>query len=116
MNKEKLGRLKQKYDIMRHHAWAGSVLLAVLVAVRGFLELSDIIIDDRIIILLGIILIIYILAAVFFTYKYRAGLTAEQQSIQINVSSSDKTEKEKLKIEKKKAKAELKKTKKSDKE
>ena len=112
MNKE-LSNYKKKYDIMRHHAWAGSVLLAVLVATRGFLELSDIKIDDRIIVIIGLILVFYVLISVFLTYKYRSGLSSSQKNVVEVKIGSDDLEKEKLKIEKKKAKAEAKKAKKS---
>lgn len=114
MNKKNLNEYKQKYDFARHHAWAGSVLLAVLIAVRGFIELTDFSIDDRIILVLGVILIIYILTAVFFTYKYRTGLSAQQKTIEVTITS-DNVELEKLKLEKKKAKAEAKKAKKTGK-
>ena len=123
MTQKNLSEYKRKYDLARHHAWAGSVLLAVLVAVRGFLELTDFSIDDRIIITIGIVLIIYVLIAVFFTYKYRSGLSAEQKAIEVHRQSenadkekiSAEIEKERIKVEKKKAKAEAKKAKKAGK-
>jgi hypothetical protein len=114
-----LSEYKRKYDMSRHHAWAGSVLLAVLLAVRIFLETSEIQIDDWIIISIGVILVIYTLTAVFLTYKYRSGLSVSQeQVVQVKVEPSKTDadiEKERLKIEKKKAKAEAKKAKKTDK-
>ena len=114
MNKKDLSEYKKKYDTARHHGWAGSVLLAVLVASRGFIQLTDYKIDDRIILGLGFILILYILIAVFFTYKYRSGLSAEQKTIQeVHIKTDDADlEKERLKVEKKKAKTEVKKAKK----
>jgi len=72
---------KQKYDISRHHAWAASVLLAILIASRGFLELTDIKINDNIFVIIGFLLIAYALIAVFFTYKYRSSLNIEQKKI-----------------------------------
>lgn len=109
MSKKNLSEYKRKYENARHHAWAGSVLLAVLLAIRIFLETSKI--DDRIFIFIGSILVIYILIAVFFTYKYRSGLSIEQKNaIEIKVNSDD-IKKEKLKLEKKKAKDEVKKAK-----
>lgn len=114
MNKN-LSEYKRKYDVARHHAWAGSVLLAVLVATRGFLELSDIKINDWIIVAIGLILIFYVLISVFFTYKYRAGLSSVSKNVVEVKVKSDDLEKEKLKIEKKKAKAEIKKAKKANK-
>jgi len=114
MNKN-LSEYKRKYDVARHHAWAGSVLLAVLVAIRGFLELSKIEINDWIIIVLGLILVFYVLISVVFTYRYRAGLSSVQKSVvEVKVESGD-LEKERLKVEKKKAKTEAKKAKKANK-
>ena len=115
MSKRDLAEYKKKYDNARHHAWAGSVLLAVLIATRGFLELTSYDVDDRIFLVLGFILIFYTLISVFFTYTYRPGLSAEQkQVVQLKVKDKDpKIEKEKLKLEKKKAKAEAKKAKKA---
>ena len=114
MTQKKLIEYKKKYDVARHHAWAGSVLLAVLVATRGFFEISDIKIDDRIIIAIGMILVFYILIAIFLTYKYRSGLLAEQKIVELQIKT-DSFKKEKLKIEKKKAKAEIKKANKNTK-
>jgi len=114
-----LSEYKRKYDMSRHHAWAGSVLLAVLLAVRVFLETSEIKIDDWIIIFVGVLLVIYILTAVFLTYKYRSGLSvSREQVVQVKVEPSKTDvdlEKEHLKIEKKKAKIEVKKAKKTNK-
>ena len=115
MNEKKLAEYKRKYDIARHHAWAGSVILAIFLALRFFLETTDVIIDNWIILLIGIIVIIYTLTAVIFTYRYRSGLTSQQKIIEVHTSSEiekeplkAKAEKEKMKIEKKKAKAKLK--------
>jgi len=116
MNEKKLVEYKRKYDISRHHAWAGSVILAIVLAIRIFLETTEIIINDWIIIIIGGIIVIYTLSAVILTYKYRSGLTSEQKVIEIHTSSNGiekeqlitKAEKERLKIEKKKAKAKLK--------
>jgi hypothetical protein len=117
MNQKNLSEYKRKYDVSRHHAWAGSVLLAVLLAIRIFFETSNMGIDDRIILIIGLILVVYTLIAIVLTYRYRAGLSAEQQKIiEVQVSSKDADiEKERLKVEKKKAKAETKKAKKMNK-
>ena len=127
MNKKNISEYKRKYDVSRHHAWAGSVLLALLIATRTFLELSNIKVNDTIVVIIGIVLVIYTLVSVFLTYKYRSGLTSEQKKV-VEVyhhDSSDKkkkkkidaeVEKERLKLEKKKAKAEAKKAKKLNKE
>ena len=122
MNKD-LSGYKKKYNSVRHHAWAGSVLLAVLLAVRILMEISETNFEhmDTIILIFGVIIITYTLIALFYTYKYRSGLESEEKIIQIKHSSKE-TEKEKihadvekehLKLEKKKAKAEAKKAKKS---
>lgn len=114
MNKN-LSEYKRKYDVARHHAWAGSVILAILVAIRGFFELSKIDINDWIIVTLGLILVFYVLISVVFTYKYRAGLSSVQKNVVEVKIESDNLKKERLKIEKKKAKTEAKKTKKANK-
>lgn len=108
MKKKDLSEYKRKYDISRHHAWAGGILLSVLLAIRLLIPLPD-----EIILPLAIILIVYILIALFFTYKYSSGLSSTQQiaplpeSIEKEKIQAD-LEKERLKVEKKKAKAEAK--------
>jgi amino acid permease len=114
MTQKNLSEYKRKYDVARHHAWAGSVLLAVLIAIRGFFQISNIKIEDKIIIAIGMILIFYILIAIFLTYKYRYGLLVEQKIVEVHIKTND-LEREKLKIEKKKAKADAKKSKKNSK-
>jgi hypothetical protein len=123
MPRKNLSEYKRKYDVARHHAWAGSVLIGILLAVRVFLEISEFTIDDRIILAIGIILVIYTVISIIFTYKYRSGLTAEQKVVEVQVTSDDvekerikaEVEKERLKVEKKKAKAEAKRKKKEKK-
>lgn len=127
MNKKNLSEYKRKYDVSRHHAWAGSVLLALLIATRTFLEIVDIKVNDTIVVIIGVILVVYTLVSVFLTYRYRSGLTSEQKKI-VEVHHHDSNdelekkkidsdlEKERLKLEKKKAKAEIKKAKKLKKE
>lgn len=122
MNKSKKTDFKQKYDMARHHAWAGSVLLAILGAVRWFVTDTEYPQKDLLFIILGIILILYILIALVFTYRFRSGLAEAQNQVQqqiINTQSSSNndsttvlTPKELAKIEKKKAKAESKRLKK----
>lgn len=106
---------KKKYHMYRHHAWAGSVLLAVLIAVRGFLELSSVSINDWIIVIIGLFLVFYILISVFLTYKYSSGLKADSETV-IEHKYSDEVEKERLKLEKKLAKNKAKIQKKAAKE
>ena len=114
MSKKNLSEYSQKYKAFRHHAWAGGILLSVLLAFRYLIPN----IPNEIFISIGLFLIIYILVTLFFTYRYRAGLSIEEsvhvghldeykkQKIQADV------EKERLKLEKKKIKLEKKKTKK----
>ena len=116
MNKKDVSDYRRKYDMARHHAWAGTVLLSVLLALRIFLEISMVSnIPDPIILSVGVILIVYTLIALFFTYKYRPGLSVEQKVLHVHPSDEverekikAKVEKERLKVEKKKVKAEAK--------
>jgi len=120
MDTKRLLEYKKKYAISKHHAWAGSILLAILLAIRFFMETSEINVDDRIILFAGAILVGYMLVALIFTYRYHSGLSADVKSVTIHSYTDEvehkkiesKLEKERLKIEKKKAKTELKKEKK----
>jgi len=102
---------KRKYERFRHHAWAGLGFLSVLLAIR---ILFPQILSDTIVLPLGTLLVIYVLVALVFTYKYRAGLAAQEEVV--HVEPSVELEKERLKVEKKKAKAEAKAKKKGLKE
>jgi hypothetical protein len=113
--------LKKKYAISKHHAWAGSILLAILLAIRIFFETSNINEYNQIILIAGFFIIIYMIISLLFTYKYRSGLSIDEKSINLNISS-DNVEKSKIneklnknlaKIEKKKTKEKLKELKKS---
>ena len=104
-----LQEYKKKYHMFRHHAWAGSVLLALLLALKtlDLLDFSDLIVAS-----IGGVLIAYTLTAVFFTYRYSSGLKSENETKIIKDSDDVEKEKiradlekEKLKVEKKKAKA-----------
>jgi hypothetical protein len=121
MSPNKKTDYKRKYAMAKHHAWAGSVLLAILGAMRWFVMDSTYLHKDLIFIIAGLLIITYILIALFFTYRFRSGLAEEVQVQQqiITNKSSDSVEsttilspKEQEKIEKKKAKAESKKRKK----
>lgn len=114
MQKKNLIEYKRKYDTYRHHAWAGGILLSLLMVIRALLEILNISnIPDLIIIPIVVILIVYILISIFFTYKYLSGLNVQQEQQIIQVKTiSNKVEKNKLKLEKKKTKAEIKKQKK----
>jgi len=115
MIKKDLSTYKRKYQAFRHHAWAGLGFLSVLLAVRIiFPEPSEILTP------VIFVLIIYVMVALLFTYKYRAGISVAEEVVQVQPSSKVEkeiiradVEKERLKLEKKKAKAEMKAKKKS---
>lgn len=126
MKKEKLSKYRKKYDLYRHHAWAGSIFLSLILALRIFLEIMGVKeVPDYIFLPVGLIVMCYMFVSVLLTYKYREGLDAEEakQVIEIKTSSDEvekekikaKLEKKRLKLEKKKAKTEMKKAKKQDK-
>jgi uncharacterized ion transporter superfamily protein YfcC len=100
MNEKVLSENKRKYNIARHHSWAGTVILSVVLAVRIIIP------DIHNIILYFVVsaLVIYILCSLSFTYKYRSGLSSQEKSI--SVDASVEIEKERLKLEKKRTKAE----------
>ena len=121
MNDKKLIEFKKKYHAFRHHAWAGLGFLSVVLAFRLiFFEEADLLTP------VIIVLAIYIIVALIFTYRYRAGLSYEEKIVNIEKIESPKNdikkeeikaelEKKRLKIEKKKAKSEAKSKKKADK-
>lgn len=114
MLKKDLIEYKRKYDMYRHHAWAGGILLSLLMIIRALLEILNISnIPDLIILPIGVILIVYVLISIFFTYRYLSGLNVQQEQKILQVKTiSNEVEKDKLKLEKKKIKAEIKKKKK----
>ena len=110
MTKKDLSEYKRKYNTFRHHAWAGLGFLSVVLAIRLIFIESTVILTPII-----VILALYILVALIFTYRYRSGLGAEETVIKEGPSIEIKKkilksdiEKESMKVEKKKAKAELK--------
>jgi uncharacterized membrane protein YuzA (DUF378 family) len=122
MKKTEKTDYKRKYAMAKHHAWAGSVLLAILGAIRWYAIDTEYPQKDLIFIIFGILIIIYILIALFFTYRFRSGLAEEETQInQRNISNQSSSQpnsetslspKDLAKIEKKKAKAESKQLKK----
>ena len=110
------------YDLARHHAWAGTVLLSVLLAIRIFFEMADDnIIPDTIFIILGVIIAFYTLGALLFTFRYRRTLIQKkQETVHVSIENapiiSTKSKKKKVKqgykLEKEKAKNQVKKEKK----
>ena len=117
MTPKDLSEYKKKYHTFRHHAWAGLGFLSVVIAIRLLFPDTAHILTPVI-----VILAIYILVALIFTYKYRSGLFAKETVVQVEPSVEiekeklkAEVEKERLKLEKKKAKAEAKKSKKAKK-
>ena len=108
MKKKDLATYKSKYQAFRHHAWAGLGFLSVAFALRLLFPESFDMLTPVI-----FILVIYIVVALLFTYRYQAGLSVEEKVE--TVQPSVEVEKERLKLEKKKAKTEAKKTKKAKK-
>ena len=115
MTKKDLSGYKRKYQAFRHHAWAGLGFLSVLLAIRLILPESPKILTPII-----FVLVVYVVIALLFTYRYRAGLSAKQEVVHPSEELEKEkicaeVEKERLKVEKKKAKAESKKAKKTKK-
>jgi hypothetical protein len=117
MNGKDLSEYKRKYHTFRHHAWAGLGFLSVTLAIR-LLFLDQTLILTPVVVILAI----YILVALLFTYRYHEGLSAPDQVVKVEPSVeiekeriNAEVEKERLKIEKKKAKAEAKAKKKAGK-
>jgi MFS superfamily sulfate permease-like transporter len=109
MGKKDLSIYKRRYDIFRHHAWAGTVFLSVLLALRYLITSFP----RYIFIPLCTILIIYILISLIFTYKYRTGLYAGYEEAHISkeleeVRRDTQAEKERIKAIKKISKTEMK--------
>lgn len=102
MNEKFLSENKRKYNIARHHSWAGTVILSVVLAIR--IIIPDI--PDIILYVVVSVMVVYTLCSLFFTYKYRAGLSSQEKII--IVDASVEIEKERLKLEKKRTKAEAK--------
>lgn len=116
MNEKRLSEYKKKYHAYRHHAWAGLGFLSVVLAFRLiFFEEAEYLTP------IVIVLTIYIIVALIFTYRYRSGLASEEKIVRIESSSDDikkkkidsDLENKRLKLEKKKIKADLKSKKKS---
>lgn len=118
MKDRDLAEYKRKYHVFRHHAWAGLGFLSVVLAFRLIFLKSAQILTPVI-----VILAIYIIIALIFTYRYRIGLSAEEKVVKVESYSDDvekdrikaNVEKERLKLEKKREKAETKKAKKGKK-
>jgi len=117
MVKKNLSEYKRKYDLFRHHAWAGLGFLSVLLAI----QIIDPSLSDLLVPIL-VFVILYVIVALIFTYRYRIGLSAKQEkvqdkhSVELEKAKIDaEIEKEKIILEKKKLKAEVKSIKKINK-
>jgi hypothetical protein len=116
MSKKDLAEYKERYQTFRHHAWAGLGFLSVTLAIRLIFLESTVLLTPVI-----VILAIYILIALIFTYRYREGLTISDDVVKDPSIELEKekikadVEKDRLKLEKKKAKSEMKKQKKTKK-
>ena len=81
MKGKDLSEYKRKYHNFRHHAWAGLGFLSVVLAIRLlFLEQTEILTP------IVVILAIYILVALLFTYIYREGLSVPDQVVKVESS------------------------------
>ncbi len=110
---KKLREYKREYKIYRHHAWAGLGLLTVFLATRYFYPH----LPSWFFFSILTALIVYILIGLIGTYRYRTGLSVQEETSQRNqcsfpASLEEKKEKDRAKVEKKRLKAEVKKIKK----
>ena len=107
MTEKNLVKYKRKYDIFRHHAWAGLGFLSILLAIR-IIEPSL----AHYLVPIIVFVIAYVIISLIFTYVYRKGLSIKQDLAQTKSTSVElekakidaEIEKQRLKIEKKKAK------------
>ena len=109
MKQRDLAEHKRKYDISRHHAWAGTAFLSVLLALRYIIPRFP----HFLFIPLCTLLILYIVVSLLYTFKYRQGLFAEPLPGLDPAESKEAEHKEKVgkvwaKAEKKKVKAQAK--------
>jgi hypothetical protein len=94
---------RRKYDISRHHAWAGLGFLSVALALR-YLFPS---LPDRVSSAAILILIAYILFWLSLTYRYRSGLKEGTPSRRLQAPLGKERvelDKARLKLEKKRSK------------
>lgn len=90
---------RRKYEIFHHHAWAGLALLSVFLALRYFISFPN-----WISLPVVFCLVLYIIIALFFTYRYSSALSEDEPPVPQN----EGMKKGRLKLEKKIVKAELK--------
>jgi len=106
MEKKDFTEYKRKYDLVRHHAWAGLGFLSVLLAISVIAPWLLVFLSPIL-----VVLIAYVVISLLFTYKYYRGFSATQESIPHSEEVEKEkihadVEKERLKLEKKKAKVE----------
>lgn len=109
MEQRDLTEYKRRYDVSRHHAWAGTAFLSVLLALRYMIPQFP----HYLFIPLCTLLILYIVVSLLYTFKYRQGLFAGPMPRRgpedfKEAKREAKIEKERVKAEKKRAKAEAK--------
>ena len=107
---------KTSYVISKHHAWAGSVLLGIILAIRVFFEMANIEVNNLIFVIIGFVIVFYILISLLLTYKHRTGLIELKETSENEANNKSNFEKsfskDQLKIEKKKVKEKVKRMKK----
>jgi len=101
---------REKYQLFRHHAWAGLGFLAVFSAMRLIMPEQTAILTPII-----FVLILYIIISLLFTYRYYTGIYLQTKNPEENQSKTELNDKDMLKIEKKKEKNKLKMEKKGSK-
>ena len=105
INKKNIGDYKKRYEWYRHHAWAGLGLLSIVLAIRYFFPLPDLLVLP-----IAVVLIIYIFVALMFSYKYSIALSVREEehmplSEPHGETMSTDIKKARLKVEKKRVKA-----------
>jgi len=95
---------RKRYELFRHHAWAGLGILSVFLALQYFISLP-LWISATVVCVLSA----YILISLMGTYRYRKGLLTQEMPAPSSVESEKiAVEKARLKLEKKRIKAEAK--------
>ena len=111
---------KTSYVISKHHAWAVSVLLGILLALHVFFEMANIDVNNLIFIIIGFVIVFYILISLILTYKHRTGLIELKEKLDKDANNKSNFEKslskDQLKLEKKKVKENVKRMKKQQKQ
>ena len=102
---------RKRYELFRHHAWAGLGILSVFLALQYFISLPPWISATVVCVLSA-----YILISLMGTYRYRKGLVIQEAPVHLSLEQEKiAVEKARMKLEKKRVKAEVKAKKKSHK-